>query len=414
MTTGISKKFRKTGGAIGEAYKNAGQNLAILPANVLDTGANIANTSLKTASGLFDITGKTALNITDKSGQALGKGLDIGLTGLDATNVIVDKSGKIVGTGLDATNVILDKSGQAVGKGLDVANTGLDATNKIVRVTGNIGESALGTLESTVKTVEHLSDRVEDYANEAAKQAHDENVTATLKNKNANEAQRAKNDAELQIKLQKIDNNLEKEKQKIEADQKRILNELTANQKLAYLESDDNIRKQNLARYYGFTKKKPTSNDIGSTTNWLGLSDWCSSYIPQKFVTVDNNVKNVIDIIFPEELLEGPRPHYISAINRKTGQPIQITFETIIEDRWYGDKEKEVTIIKYKDEQNNDVEKQGKIKYHEIGFLCLNKGGRRRNKRTNKRKNKNSKNRKTNKSRRTRRTRRTRRRTNNF
>jgi carboxyl-terminal processing protease len=46
-----------------------------------------------------------------------------------------------------------------------------------------------------------------------------------------------------------------------------------------------------------------------------------------------------------------------------------------------------LNFTKYKDEQNNDVEKQGKIKYHEILFLCLNKaGGKRR--RTKKRPNK--------------------------
>jgi hypothetical protein len=396
--------------SIGQRYKDAGLGVLSIPANVLGTGVNVVDSAgnmvstsgkigediLNTTRDVFNDTSKiarTGLGVTNDLVSSTGK---LGVTGVDVTNDLVSATGKLGVTGLGVTNDLVSSTGKLGVTGLDatnkgvegignVAKTGLDVTNDLVSSTGKIGVSAVNTVGNTLKTVENLSERLENYAEASKDQADIENKTATIKVQNANDVKRREIETKRETKIQIIDNNLEIATKKTEADQKRILNELTANQKLQYLKSDDNIRKQNLARYYGFTNDNPSSNDIGFTTKFFGLSDYCSSYIPQKFVTAD---KNVIGIIFPEEIPEGPRPHYISAINKKTGEPIQITFETIIESKFYDSKkEKEISVIKYKDEQNNDVEKQGEIKYHKIVFLCLNKvGGKRR--RTNKRRNK--------------------------
>jgi hypothetical protein len=116
----------------------------------------------------------------------------------------------------------------------------------------------------------------------------------------------------------------------------------------------------------------------------MPFSKWCYSYIPNSFVKTDNT--GVIDIFFPEQQPTGTRPYFISAINRDTGQPITITFKTVIKQNWFGRSYRtEVPVIKYMDEQNNNVELEGTIDYHEIWFVCptTSRGGRRR--RTNKR-----------------------------
>ena len=129
----------------------------------------------------------------------------------------------------------------------------------------------------------------------------------------------------------------------------------------------------------------------------MPFSKWCFSYIPKTFVKTDNT--DVIDIFFPEQLPTGTRTYFISAINGATGQPITISFKSK-NNNWLGRNYRtEVPVIKYKDEQNNDIELEGTIDYQQIWFICptTNRGGRRRrtnkktNRRTNRRRTKNNK-----------------------
>ena len=342
------------GGSIFDAFKDAGEKIAKGTATLLGTGGDV----LDSAGNIISTSGKIAEST------------------FNTTKQLVDVTGKIGVTALNTTNDVTNKSGQAV-------------------------TSAVGTVAAAVGIVEDYSERLGDYVEQGKEQAIIKNKTATFKIQNASEVKKVEIEASREIEVQKIKNDLEVAQQKTEATQKRILQELTATQMQEYLTSQDNIIKQNQARYYGFTNDNPSSNDIGYITKWLGLSNWCSSFIPQKFVISDNDI---IDIIFPDILLEGPRPHYINAINKKTGQPITITFKTITKRNFFGRKYyTEVALIKYNDGQDNDVEIEGKIKYHEIVFLCRSNGGRKR--KTNKKRrtikkdktNKRRKNNKTNK-----------------
>jgi hypothetical protein len=176
-----------------------------------------------------------------------------------------------------------------------------------------------------------------------------------------------------------------RKQQETAAEQERLLADLSANQRQEYLKTEENKKKMNEAYYYGFTKKNPGSRDTGSIFKWFGLGKWCTSYIPKTFVK-EGNTGN-IDIIFPEILPTSTRPYFISAINRDTGQPITISFKT--EDyTWFGQRyRRDVPVIKYKDEQNNDVELKGTMDYYEIKFLCptTSRGGRSKRRRTNRR-----------------------------
>jgi hypothetical protein len=257
-----------------------------------------------------------------------------------------------------------------------------------VGVSGNTGKAltaAAGTAAKTVETVENLSARLENYTKEAQKQAQIENETATFEIKNANDVEKAKIEADRQAKLQKIEYDLVRKQQETAAEQERLLADLSANQRQEYLKTEENKKKMNEAYYYGFTKKNPGSRDTGSIPKWFGLGKWCTSYIPKTFVK-EGNTGN-IDIIFPEILPTSTRPYFISAINRDTGQPITISFKT--EDyTWFGQRyRRDVPVIKYKDEQNNDVELKGTMDYYEIKFLCptTSRGGRSKRRRTNRR-----------------------------
>jgi hypothetical protein len=257
-----------------------------------------------------------------------------------------------------------------------------------VGVAGNTGKAltaAAGTAARTVETVENLSARLENYTKEAQKQAQDANETATFKIKNANDVEKAKIEANRQAELQKIEYDLVRKQQETAAEQERLLADLSANQRQEYLKTEENKKKMNEAYYYGFTKNNPGSRDTGSIAKWFGLGKWCTSYIPKTFVK-EGNTGN-IDIIFPEILPTETRKYFINAINDDTGQPITISFKTE-NYTWLGRSyRREVPVIKYKDEQNNDVELKGTMDYYEIKFLCptTSRGGRSKRRRTNRR-----------------------------
>ena len=271
-----------------------------------------------------------------------------------------------------------------------------------VGVSGNTGKAltaAAGTAARTVETVENLSARLENYTKEAQKQAQNENETATFKIKNANDVEKAKIEADRQAKLQKIEYDLVRKQQETAAEQERLLADLSANQRQEYLKTEENKQKMNEAYYYGFTKKNPGSRDTGSIAKWFGLGKWCTSYIPKTFVKTDNTGDTGdtgnIDIIFPEQLPNGTRPYFISAIHGGTLKPITISFTTE-NYTWLGQRyRRDVPVIKYKNAQNDDVTLTGTMDYYEIKFLCptTSKGGRRK---TNKRRRNRKTNRRTN------------------
>ena len=307
-----------------------------------------------------------------------------------------------VGEGvLDATKAVGKITSSTADAAASAANTGkilVDVTGEtaigVGKNTGKALTAAAGTAAKTVETVENLSARLENYTKEAQKQAQIANETATFETQNAQKANMANSDATTQTKLQQIEADKQKKLQKITfdlereqketaAEQERMLAELNANQTQAYLDTTENINKQKKAYYYGFTNNNPGSNDTGYKPKFFSFGKWCYSYIPKTFVKA-NNAGN-IGIIFPEELPRGTRPYFISAINRDTGQPITISFKTINYIWARQTYMKDVPVIKYKDEQNNDVELEGTIYYHEMTFLCPTtiRGGKRS--RTNKR-----------------------------
>ena len=328
---------------------------------------------------------------------------NVGQEFTDATKKLATGTANTLGAaGQLATSVsnIAITSGQI---GESLANTTKDVVEQggiaAVGITTNTGKAltaAAGTAAKTVETVENLSARLENYTKEAQKQAQIENETATLKTQNANNVDRAKIEADRQAKIQEIQNDLERKQKETAAEQERLLADLTANQTQAYLDTTDNINKQQNAYYYGFTKNNPGSRDTGFKKSSIPFSKWCYSYIPNSFLKSDNT--GVIDIIFPEQVISGTRPYEISALNRRTKEPITVTFRTVQKKNWIGQPYRgEVTVIKYMDEQNNNIELEGTMDYHKIWFVCptTNRGGRRR--RTNKRRtNKRRTNRRTN------------------
>jgi len=293
---------------------------------------------------------------------------------LDATTA----SGKLV---TSASNIAVTAGQTAEGLATVVKDTSIGVTSN----TGKALTAAAGTAAKTVETVENLSARLENYTREAQKRAQIENETATFEKKNANDVEKAKIEADRQAKLQKIKFDLEREQQETAAEQERMLAELSANQTQEYLKTEENKKKMNEAYYYGFTKNNPGSRDTGSIPKWFGLGKWCTSYIPKTFVKTDNTGN--IDIIFPEQPPMGTRPYFISALNRDTGEPITISFKTE-NYTWLGRSyRREVPVIKYIDEQNNDVELKGTMDYHETKFVCptTSRGGRSKRRKTNRR-----------------------------
>lgn len=312
----------------------------------------------------------------------------------DAIDKLKTGAIKVVGSVGD----VMGAAGDITSSTANTASQLVDVTGKTaVGVTSNTGKAltaAAGTAAKTVETVENLSARLENYTKEAQKQAQIENETATFETQNANDVEKAKIEADRQNKIQKIQFDLEREQKKTEAEQKRLLADLSASQTQSYLDTQDNISKQQKAYYYGFTKNNPGSNDTGFKKSNMPFSKWCFSYIPKTFIKTDNT--GVIDIIFPEQIPTGTRVYFINAINRNTGQPITISFKSK-NNNWLGRNYRtEVPVIKYKDEQNNDVELEGTIDYQQIWFICptTNRGGRRR--RTNKNKHTNRRHGRTN------------------
>jgi hypothetical protein len=289
----------------------------------------------------------------------------------NAGKSLVVSTGKIVASASTNAAELVDIGGQTA-----------------VGVAGNTGKAltaAAGTAARTVETVENLSARLENYTKEAQKQARIDNETATIMKEKKDDVTRAKIEADRQAKLQKIEYDLVRKQQETAAEQERLLADLSANQRQEYLKTEENKKKMNEAYYYGFTKNNPGSRDTGSIAKWFRLGKWCTSYIPKTFVK-EGNTGN-IDIIFPEILPTGTRTYFINAINDDTKQPITISFKTE-NYTWLGRSyRREVPVIKYKDEQNNDVELKGTMDYYEIKFLCptTSRGGRSKRRRTNRR-----------------------------
>ena len=255
-----------------------------------------------------------------------------------------------------------------------------------VGVSSNAGKAAtaaVGTVANTLATVQKLSERLDNYTEEAKQQAQIDNKTATITKEKQDDVTRAKIDSQTQTKIQQIKNDLESKKKEIEFEQARMLSELTAQQKQLYLKSQDNINKQQKAYYYGFTNSNPGPNDTGYISRWYGLSKWCYSYIPQYFVAIDGSI---IDIDFPETLPPGQRSQNISAINSSTRQNITIGFETQSQTDWKGKPyHLQLPVIKFQESNDKTTTLFGKMNYTLIWFLCptTNRGGKRR--RTNKR-----------------------------
>lgn len=312
-----------------------------------------------------------------------------------------DAGEAVAGGVFDATKAVGRITSSTADAAVSAANTGkilVDVTGEtaigIVSNTGAAATAAVGTVKQTLLAVEDLSERVRNNTKEATKRALIVNEAATFETKNTQKANMANSDAKTQIKLQEIEADrqtkiqkiayeLIKKQEEIAAEQKRMLAKLTTEQTQAYLETEENNKKINEAYYYGFTKDNPGSRDTGSKPKWFWSGKWCTSYIPKTFVKANN--AGTIDIIFPEQTPTGTRPYFISAINRNTGQPITISFKTENYTWFTKSYRREVPVIKYKDEQNNDVELEGTMDYHEITFVCptTSRGGRRR--RTNKR-----------------------------
>jgi hypothetical protein len=315
--------------------------------------------------------GGGSAEVINAAGEAFS---DVGV----GTFKVVGAAGKVASS---ASNIAVTAGQTAEGLATVVKDTSIG----VVSNSGKALTAAAGTAAKTVETVENLSARLENYTKEAQKQAQIKNETATFEIKNANDVDKAKIEADRQAKLQEIQNDLERKQKETAAEQERMLAELSANQTQEYLKTEENKKKMNEAYYYGFTKNNPGSRDTGSIPKWFGLGKWCTSYIPKTFVKTDNTGN--IDIIFPEQPPTGTRPYFISAINRDTGEPITISFKTE-NYTWFGKSyRREVPVIKYKDEQNNDVELKGTMDYHEIKFVCptTNRGGRSKRRRTNRR-----------------------------
>jgi len=303
---------------------------------------------------------------------------------------------KVVGTAGKVVTSAADATASAANTGKEIVEITGETVIGVGKNTGKALTAAAGTVKQTLLAVEDLSERFRNNTKEATKRALIVNEAATFETKNTQKANMANSDSNTQIKLQQIEADRQTKIQKINFDlvlkqketeeqQKRMLAKLTTEQTQAYLETEENNKKINEAYYYGFTNNNPGSRDTGSKPKWFWTGKWCTSYIPKTFVKANN--AGTIDIIFPEQTPTGTRPYFISAINRNTGQPITISFKTE-NYTWFGSSyRREVPVIKYKDEQNNDVELNGTMDYHEITFVCptTNRGGRSKRRRTNKR-----------------------------
>jgi hypothetical protein len=271
-----------------------------------------------------------------------------------------------------------------------------------VGVSSNAGKAAtaaVGTVANTLATVQKLSERLDNYTEEAKQQAQIDNKTATITKEKQDDITRAKIDSQTQTKIQQIKNDLESKKKEIELEQARMLSELTAQQKQLYLKSQDNINKQQKAYYYGFTNSNPGPNDTGYISRWYGLSKWCYSYIPQYFeaskkknIDIIIDIDITIDIDFPETLPSGQRSQNISAINSSTNsstqQNITIGFETQSQTDWKGKPyHLQLPVIKFQESNDKTTTLFGKMNYTLIWFLCptTSRGGRSKRRRTNRR-----------------------------